>query len=281
MLRACRPQQWLKNIVLVLAPASAGVATGPAVVVDLLGAFAAFCLLSSATYLVNDVRDRDEDRRHPQKRLRPVAAGEISSVQATRAAAAMAAAGILLSAIIRPTLAAAGAAYLLLTLSYSLWWREIVIADIAAVAGGFALRGIAGGAAAGVPLSRSFLLVTAACAVFLVGGKRYAELRRRPRTVPTRRTLRRYTPRSLLTVIVASAALGCLAYARWAFARPMLGVWLPISLIPFGVWLGRYVALLRRGHGEAPEELMLGDPALLALGVLWGALFLTGIYAPR
>ncbi len=281
LLRACRPRQWLKNVVLALAPASAGVLTKPGVVPELLAALVAFCLLSSATYLVNDVRDREEDRRHLRKRLRPVAAGQLAPGAALRAAIVLATAGILLSLVIRPVFAAVAAAYVLLTLTYSIWLRQVVVADILVVAAGFALRAAAGGAAVDVRLSRSFLLVTAACAVFLIAGKRYAEVTGRGRRAPTRPTLTRYSPRSLGGLVTVSASLGCLAYAHWAFARPTLGLWLPVSLIPFVLWLGRYATMLGRGGGEAPEELVLSDPVLLTLGVIWGALFLAGIYGAR
>jgi decaprenyl-phosphate phosphoribosyltransferase len=248
---------------------------------ELAFAFVAFCLLSSATYLVNDVRDRDEDRRHPRKRFRPVAAGELSPRAAVRIAIVLTAAGVIVSAATRTGLVVVAFAYLALTLSYSAWWRQVVVLDIVVVAGGFALRAIAGGAATAIPLSRSFLLVTSACALFLVAGKRYAETAGTSTQVAARRALRRYSPRQLRGVIVGSAALGLLAYARWSFARPQLGLWLPLSLIPFALWLARYTTMLDRGAGEAPEELVLGDPALLTLGVIWGVLFAAGIYVAR
>jgi decaprenyl-phosphate phosphoribosyltransferase len=145
LLRACRLRQWLKNTVVVIAPAAAGAMTRPGVLPLACGALVSFCLLSSATYLVNDVRDRDADRRHPRKRLRPVAAGELAPSVAMRIAFALATMGVVLSAVVRPVLALVAVGYLALTLSYSAWWRNVVVADIVAVAGGFLLRAIAGG----------------------------------------------------------------------------------------------------------------------------------------
>lgn len=277
VLRACRPRQWLKNAVVVLPPAAAGALARPGAVLAVVVAMVAFCMLASATYLVNDVRDRVSDRRHPRKRFRPIAAGQLASRRALKIAAVLALGGVLLSLAIRPALAAVAAAYLMLTLSYSMVWRDVVVADIAIVAAGFLVRAAAGGVAADVPLSTSFLIVTSACAVFLVVGKRYGELRDR-RTVPTRATLRRYSPRVLRWLLLVAGAVGCLAYVRWALARPSVGPWIALSAVPFAAWLSRYWAILRSGGGEAPELLILGDRTLLLLGAVWAALFAVGVY---
>jgi decaprenyl-phosphate phosphoribosyltransferase len=277
LLRACRPRQWLKNGVVVIAPAAAGVLAKPRLVPAICGAFVAFCLMSSATYLINDVKDRDADRRHPRKRLRPIAAGELSLPVARRAACALALAAVIVAALVRPALVLAVLGYAALTLSYTLWWRNIVIADILAVAGGFVLRALGGGAAVDVSLSRSFLVVTSACALFLIVGKRHAEAARR-HAAATRSTLRRYSRRTLWLLLASSGTIGCVAYARWSLGRPELGPWLELSQIPFALWLCRYALSVRRGGGEAPEELILQDPGLLALGLLWALLFTAGIY---
>jgi decaprenyl-phosphate phosphoribosyltransferase len=112
LLRACRPRQWLKNGVVAIAPAAAGALTRPGVVREVCGGLVAFCLMSSATYLVNDVRDREADGRHPRKRFRPVAAGELSPRAALRAAAALVAArdkpAVDAADQLKPTVAGAG-----------------------------------------------------------------------------------------------------------------------------------------------------------------------------
>jgi decaprenyl-phosphate phosphoribosyltransferase len=272
VLRACRPRQWIKNVLVALAPAAGGVLTGPAAVFHVMGAFAVFCLLSSATYLVNDVRDRDQDRLHPRKRHRPVASGELQPDGALRLAALMAAAGLGLAVAVRPLLALVGVSYLALTTSYSIFWRRVALADIAFVALGFVLRTIGGGVAGGVGLSRSFLIVVSGCALFIVAGKRYAEL---GAPHPSRASLRRYSRRGLRLILTGAAALACGAYAWWALARaPRM-----LSFVPFILWLARYRGLLQAGAGDAPEELVTSDPGLLALGLLWALLFVGGIYA--
>jgi decaprenyl-phosphate phosphoribosyltransferase len=281
VLRACRPRQWVKNALVVIAPAAAGVVTRPAVAAEVLEAFVAFCLLASATYLLNDVRDRERDRRHARKRKRPIAAGELSPRHAIRSAGLLAILGVALSVALRPALGVVAIGYLALTTSYSVWWRHIVVADVVAVAGGFLLRAVAGGVATDVPLSRSLLAVTSACALFLIAGKRYAELVNGDPGRAARTTLASYSRGPLRCVLAGMAVLGCLAYARWAFWRPEPGLWFELSIAPFMLWLGRYGMLLGAGAGEAPEELILRDPALLALGALWLMLFLGGVYVAR
>lgn len=277
VLEACRPRQWLKNAVVALPPAAAGALSRPSTLVAVAGAVITFCLLASSTYLINDVRDLASDRRHPQKRFRPIAAGQLAPALALKIAAALALAGVLLSLAIRPALALVALCYLTLTLSYSMVWRDIVVADIVIVALGFLVRAAAGGVAADVPLSTSFLIVTSACAVFLVVGKRYGELRKQ-HTAPTRLTLKRYSPRMLRAVLLAAGAVAWLAYARWAIAHPGPGPWIGLSAVPFSAWLGRYWLIVRRGGGEAPEALILDDRMLLLFGAAWAALFAIGLY---
>jgi decaprenyl-phosphate phosphoribosyltransferase len=281
LLRACRPRQWSKNVLLLAAPSAAGVIAVPSVGREVAAAIVAFCLLSSATYLLNDVRDRHQDRLHPRKRGRPVAAGQLSPRAALGLAAALGICGLALAASVRLELAAVGCAYLALTATYSLWWRRVILLDIVAVAGCFVVRAVAGGVAADVPLSRWFLVVTSCCAVFVVAGKRHAELVDGARPALTRTALRRYSSSVLRTVLAAAAGGALIAYAVWAFRRPEHGPWYELSIVPFVMWLSRYAVLLRRGHGEAPEELILHDWALLLLSLAWTVLFLCGIYVGR
>ena len=281
LLRAIRPRQWSKNLLVVAAPCAAGVILRPEVAWRVAVAFAAFCLLSSATYLLNDVRDVEEDRSHPRKRLRPVAAGELSGCAALLMAALLAVAGLAVASAVTPVLGAVGFAYLAVTVSYSLWWRGVVVLDIVAVACGFVLRAAAGGAAGMVYLSRFFLLVAAFGATFLVAGKRYAELRERSAGSPTRGTLHRYSHGSLRLVLACSAAAAVIAYGLWAFTGPGHGLWHVLSIAPLGLWLARYATLVGAGVGQSPEEVIVGDRVLLALTALWAALFLSGVYAGR
>ena len=281
LLRACRPRQWSKNLLVLAAPAAAGMIDRPLVAAQVAGAFVVLCLISSATYLVNDVRDREQDRRHPLKRLRPVASGDLSPAAALRWAALLALLGIALASAIAPGLAALACGYLLLTASYSLWLRRVVVADILVIAAGFVLRAFAGGVASDIYLSRWFVIVTGCCAVYLVAAKRYAELREHGGSDPARATLRRYSLGRLRLLLAAAATLGGVAYTGWAVTRPSHLLWYGLSIAPFLLWLVRYATLIGAGAGQAPEELILRDRTLLALGVAWGVLFLGGVYVGR
>lgn len=278
LLRACRPRQWSKNLLVLAAPCAAGVIDQPQVAAQVAGAFLVLCLLSSATYLVNDVRDREQDRLHPYKRSRPVAAGEISPRVALRVAAMLGLVGIAAALAITPGLGAVACGYLALTVSYSLWLRRVVVLDILAIAAGFVLRAVAGGVATDIYLSRWFVIVTGSCAIFLVTAKRYAELREHAASDPARATLRRYSLGHLRLTLLAAAAVAGVAYTGWAFTRPAHLIWYGLSIVPFLLWLGRYAVLIGAGAGQAPEELILRDRTLLALSVAWGALFLGGVY---
>ncbi len=260
------------------APAAAGWIDRPAIALEATGALAVLCMISSATYLVNDVRDREQDREHPRKRLRPVAAGELSPRAALWIAVALAFSGIALGVAITPGLGVLACGYLALTASYSLWLRRVVVLDILVVAAGFVIRALAGGVATDIYLSRWFVIVTACCAVFLVAAKRYAELRAHAGTGPARATLRRYSLGRLRLTLAASATAAAAAYTSWAFTRPDHIAWYGLSIVPLVLWLGRYTMLIGRGGGQAPEELILRDRMLLALGLAWGVLFLGGVY---
>jgi decaprenyl-phosphate phosphoribosyltransferase len=280
LLRACRPRQWSKNLLVLAAPCAAGVIDRPLVAAQVTGAFVVMCLMSSATYLVNDVRDREQDVRHPRKRLRPVAAGELQTSSALRIAGVLAALGIGLGSVIALGLGAAAVGYLLLTGSYSLWLRRIAGVDVIVVAAGFVLRALAGGVATDIYLSRYFVIVTGSCAIFLVAAKRYAELReqRGAGAAPARETLRRYSLGRLRVTLAAVATVAGVAYIGWAFTRPNHLVWYGLSIVPFLLWLGRYASLIAGGAGQAPEELILRDGTLLALSLAWSVLFVGGVY---
>lgn len=278
--RACRPHQWVKNLLVLAAPGAAGVLTHQQIAVDVAGALVSFCLLSSAGYLVNDVHDRHEDALHPRRRRRPIAAGEVSVGLALATAAVLTVAGLALAFAIRPLLGATGAGYLLLTVSYSVWLRNVAVADIAIVAACFVLRALAGGAATGIPVSRWFVMVTSFGALFLVAGKRYAELRNRGEDGGTRSTLTAYSEDYLRFVMFLAASVTTVAYCLWAFqGHGGDGItWYEITVAPFVLWLLRYGLLLHEGHGEAPEDVLLHDRFLLSMSGVWVGVFACAVY---
>jgi decaprenyl-phosphate phosphoribosyltransferase len=268
-----RPRQWVKTGLVVMAPMAAGALGNDDVPLRVGLAAVAFCMLASGIYPINDVRDAEEDRLHPRKRHRPVAAGEVSAAQAIALGVTLMGFGLVVCWLVRPLLVLVGAGYLVLTLSYTLIWRHVLILDVVAVGGGFVLRAVAGGVAAPVVLSRWFLLVISGAAVFLAAAKRYAELRR---PVGKGRLRRR-----VLDSYSASAATAVVAYCGWASKVPAVhGIpWRPLTTVPFALCLLRYGAIVRAGGGEAPEEILLHDRLLQLAGIAWLVLFALGVNA--
>lgn len=279
-----RPRQWIKNLLVIAAAGAAGALGHDDVPVRVGLAFLAFCLLASGIYAINDVRDALEDRLHPRKRFRPVAAGELDPTVAVGLGFALIVVGLALCFAIRPLLGAVGAGYVLLTLSYTLVWRHLLLLDIVAIAGGFVLRAVAGGVASPVTLSRWFVLVVTCAAVFVAAGKRHAELRRAAAAnalAGRRRVLEGYTIARLRLILFASASVALIAYAMWASKIPDVhGIpWRPLTIVPFAAGITRYGVLVSAGKGESPEELVLRDRLLQVVGVAWLVLFALGVHA--
>jgi decaprenyl-phosphate phosphoribosyltransferase len=280
-----RPRQWIKNALVVAAAGAAGALGHEGVPARVGFAAVAFCLLSAGIYALNDVRDVEEDRRHPRKRFRPVASGELGRGEAYALGASWLLTGLVVCIAIRPLLAVVGAGYVVLTLSYTWLWRRVIVLDIVAIAGGFVLRALAGGVAAPVTLSRWFVLVVTGASLFLAAGKRHAEWLRTAATrepaEPGRHVLRRYTPGVLRLLLSGSGAVALFAYYVWAFEMPDIdGVpWRLLTAVPFTICLLRYGALVRGGAGEAPEEMLLSDRVLLLAGAAWLVLFGLSVHA--
>jgi decaprenyl-phosphate phosphoribosyltransferase len=281
VVRTMRPKQWVKNVLVVAAAGAAGALGHDDVPGRVVVATIVFCLLASGLYAINDVRDAAEDRLHPRKRHRPVASGELDARLAAGMGVGLIVGGLLLAGWLRPLLAVVGVGYVLLTLTYTLIWRHLLLFDIVAIAGGFVLRAVAGGVAAPVTLSRWFLVVVTCAAVFVAAGKRMGELLRTRDGVGRRRVLDLYTERRLRIILAVSAAGALLAYCVWAFELPAVnGIpWRPLSILPVAVAITRYSALARMGKGEAPEDVILRDRVLLAAAAVWLALFALGVHA--
>jgi decaprenyl-phosphate phosphoribosyltransferase len=274
-----RPRQWIKNALVIAAAGAAGALGHDDVPVRVGLACLAFCLLASGIYAVNDVHDAMEDRAHPRKRLRPVAAGELDPRAAASLGLALMLTGLMMCVEIRPALAVVGIAYVGLTLSYTLIWRRIPVLDVLAVAGGFVLRALAGGVAPPVRLSMWFVLVVSSAAVFVATGKRQSERARVDGAL--RRVLAAYSPRILRLMLTGSAAIALFAYCVWAFELPAVhGIpWRPLTIIPFAACLVRYHRLVLSGDAEAPEDVLLQDRWLQFAGGAWLVLFALGVHA--
>jgi decaprenyl-phosphate phosphoribosyltransferase len=277
-----RPLQWVKNALVVAAAGAAGALGHDDVPGRVAVAALAFCLLSAGLYALNDVRDVAEDRLHPSKRFRPVAARELSGREAVLLGLGCLLTGLVLCAAVRPLLVAVAAGYVALTISYTWLWRRLLIVDIVAIAGGFVLRALAGGVAAPVALSRWFVLVVSSAALFVAGAKRNAELTRtRAAADRGRAVMRGYSPRGLRVLLAGSGAVALFAYYVWAFDLPDVdGIpWRPLTAIPFTLGFLRYGAIVRSGGGEAPEETLLSDRVLASFALAWLVLFALTVHA--
>lgn len=284
LLREARPRQWAKNVLVFAAPGAAGVLDDGETLLVALVAFVAFCLVSSGTYFWNDVLDVEADRLHPTKRHRPIASGAVPVGVGQVVGSLLLVAGVALGfATGRWQTAAILVAYVVLTLSYSSYLKHVAVVDLVAVAAGFVLRAMAGAAATEVPMSSWFVLCTTFGSLFIVTGKRYAELRELgEEAASTRATLEAYSLTYLRTVLSIAVGATIVAYCMWAFeTAEVAGSDLPLyelSIVPMLAALLRYLLILEQGHGGAPEEVFVADRQLQAFGVIWAVLFGLGVY---
>ena len=281
-IRAMRPRQWVKNLLVLAAPLAAGRLLEPAVIKGTALAFVAFCLISAAVYLVNDVRDVAEDRQHPTKRFRPIAAGELKPATALVLAAVLGACGLALGFLVSMPLGITMVVYVALQLLYSAYLKHLPVVDLAMVASAFLLRAIAGGVATGIPLSQWFLLVAAFGSFFMVAGKRYSEMKALGGDAGTRRSLTRYSESYLRFAWMMAAVMVLISYSLWAFENRgsgALGVpWTAISIAPFTLGLLQYALEVDAGTADEPEEVVLNDRVLQGLGVVWVAVISAAVF---
>lgn len=287
LLRTARPRQWAKNLLVFAAPGAAGVLTQGTPLLRTLEAFLLFCLVSSGTYFLNDALDARADRGHPTKRYRPVAAGVVSVRMALAAAVTLMVLSIGVGVALRWRLGLVLGIYVLLQVSYSVYLKHQPIFDLVSVASGFVLRAIAGAVAIPVPVSQWFLIVATFGSLLMVTGKRVAEhAELGDERGAHRATLDAYSQTFLRTVLAIAAGGAIIGYFEWAFNLQTAAIhhhadaiWYQLSSIPVFIALLRYTYLVEAGHGAKPEELVLADRPLQALGIAWMALFAVAIYA--
>jgi decaprenyl-phosphate phosphoribosyltransferase len=286
LLRAARPKQWVKNLLVFAAPGAAGVLDQAQPLAEAMIAFAAFCLAASGTYLLNDVADRESDARHPTKRFRPIAAGEVPPTLAAVVGIFLIADGIALGLLADWHLSVTVAIYVAVTTAYSHWLKHIVILDVVAVAAGFVLRAIGGATATGVPVSDWFFIVTSFGSLFVVTGKRQGEVgdlaEEEGDAADVRATLGEYTESYLAYLRSVSSAAMFLAYCVWAFETADTATGsvplFELSILPFVIAVLRYALLLEQGRGGTPEELFFGDRPLQLAGLAWALVYGTAVY---
>ena len=272
VVRAMRPAQWLKNGVVFAGLVFGGKLLEPAAVASATLAALAFCLLSSGFYLVNDVRDRDADRLHPVKRLRPVPAGELAPRTAAVLGAVFVVVAISGSALLSWRLLLVFLAYAGLMAAYNLGLKEIVILDVFTIAAGFVLRAVGGAIAVDVSISPWLLVCTILLALLIGFGKRRYELVALDNAREHRRNLNIYGRLMLDQSVAVTAAGTLIAYAVYTFdsdsAQYHHRMMLTIPIVAYGIF--RYLFLLYLGgQGGAPETMLLTDRPLLASVAAW------------
>lgn len=275
IVKAIRPRQWVKNLLVFAAPLAAlggDIRYDYAdVVIKVSIAFVVFCLAASCVYLVNDARDVEADRAHPTKRFRPIAAGVVPESLAYALSAVLGIASLAIAWFVTPNLALVMAIYIGIQLAYCFGLKHQAVLDICIVSSGFLIRAIAGGVAANIPLSQWFLLVMAFGSLFMAAGKRYAELQLAERTgAKIRKSLESYTSTYLRFVWTLSATSVVLCYGLFAFERDgHSGSWWAVSIIPFTIAILRYAVDVDGGLAGEPEDIALRDRVLQLLALAW------------
>jgi len=286
MVSGMRIPQWVKNGLVFIAPAASGRLFHADVLENSLIAFFSFCAIASCIYLTNDIRDRADDRTHPTKRFRAIASGQLKVGSATALAVTLAITALALPLLLnhpRGFYFVLGL-YVLESFSYIAGIKRVAVVEMAFVASGFFLRAFAGAAASHIPVSEWFLVVISFGALFLVIGKRAAELRNVGDK--NRAVLKEYTPEFLNSALTMAATVVVTAYCLWAFDTSATGLssvkhlTLPIRLTVAPVVLA--VLFIIRGAaspaGEAPEDLLLRNRTVQTLALVWAVLVGIGVY---
>ena len=280
-----RPKQWVKNGMVFFGLVYAVRFTEVDLVFKAVLAFLAFCAISSAGYVVNDLRDLELDRLHPTKRFRPIAAGLIPFALAWVLAAGLFLGGFVLAALLGLPFFLSAVTYVLLTVSYSIWWKHVVLVDVFAVSAGFVVRAVAGALAVDVPISPWLYVCTILGSLVVALGKRRSEIADADiaDAGAHRPALEHYTVPFLDQLITITATASVMAYSLYTFSAENVPrnhlMMVTIPLVLYGVF--RYLYLVQvRGLGGSPEELLLGDRSLTGAVVLFlvgsaGILFLT------
>lgn len=292
VLKACRPKQWAKNVLVFVAPAAAtalvskgadgGLQIHTTAILQAVLAFVAFSMVASGTYLINDSMDVEADRQHPKKRHRPIAAGVVPVPFALVLSGALIVGGLLLALSRNWEFALIVALYVVQTTLYSLWLKHEPVLDVVALSSGFLLRLVGGAVAVEVDISDWFFIISCFGALFIAVGKRLAEQREMTEGGQVRATLKVYTEPYLRFLEAVSAGIVLVGYVQWAFERADLhsdgAIWTQLSILPFLVAILRYSLLVELGRGSAPEDLLLDDRQMQVIGLIWVILVGAGFY---
>lgn len=274
-IRAMRPRQWTKNLIIFAALVFAERPVGPKDIVDATVAFLIFCVLSGSVYVINDFLDLEADKVHPVKSKRPLASGKLAPVPALSVAVVLSVASLGGSTAVSPGFALAGLAYFGLQLAYFFALKNMVILDVMSVAAGFVLRAVAGALAIAVPISPWLLMCTILLALFLALGKRRHELvLLSDGAQEHRRILKEYSAPLLDEMISVVTSSTVVAYTLYTFfsetAHRTPYLMLTVPFVLYGIF--RYLYLVHQKEmGGSPEEILVTDRPLLLNVFLWFA----------
>ncbi|WP_224982633.1 decaprenyl-phosphate phosphoribosyltransferase [Geomonas agri] len=270
-----RPAQWLKNLMLFFPPFLGGQILSPAQTATGITAFSAFCLVSSAGYLVNDIRDRARDACHPTKNKRPLATGEVSVSRAALLALAFFIGGLALGSRVNLAFIALLSAYVMVTLSYSMILKSFALVDLFCISAGFLLRLQAGGEVFHIVISPWLFMSVFLLSIFLSTGKRLCEHRLLgDGACGHRENLAHYPAGFLEGMMYMTGGAVLVTYAMYTINRHTLIYSVPLCC--FG--LLRYMFRVQSGQNGDPTESLLKDPTLFAVGIVWVALVAWSIY---
>jgi 4-hydroxybenzoate polyprenyltransferase len=275
LLISLRPDQWTKNLLVFAGLLFGKRLLDPAAVADATAAFAIFCALSGAIYLINDIVDRDIDRRHPLKAHRPLASGTLSVPVAAGAAVVLIGAGLAGAFLINSGFGLVAAGYVALLLLYSATLKHIVILDVLTIAVGFVLRAVGGAFAIDVQISQWLLVCTILLALFIALAKRRHELLLLAAGAADHRPIlgeySAYLLDQMIAMVTASTLIAYIFYTISPETQEKFGTALLELTIPFPIYgIFRYLYLVhRREGGGSPAELLLTDRPLLACVALW------------
>jgi len=281
-MRLARPEQWVKNLFVLAGPLFGMRLLSPKDVALSAAGFAAFCILSSGVYALNDWADRETDSTHPTKKTRPIPSGAVSPAGALTFGILLVFIGLAASLALSPFFGLIALAYLALNILYSLALRRMVILDVLSVAIGFLLRAIAGAVLVRVSFSHWLLLATLFLALLIALAKRRQELALMGEGARNHReTLGRYSPGLLDNLITASATLSILTYALYTVSPETVSrlgndwaVW-TTPIVVYAVF--RFVYLVEK-RGESPDRVILRDPGIIVSVLIWAAAMFTIIY---
>jgi len=277
LLISLRPGQWTKNLLVFAGLLFAKRLFDPAAVADAMAAFTIFCALSGAVYLVNDILDREIDRRHPTKARRPIASGALPVGVAASTSAVLTGSGLLGAFVINSKFGWVAAGYLALQVLYSAKLKHIVILDVLTIAIGFVLRAVGGAFAIDVEISQWLLVCTILLALFIALAKRRHELVLLADGATGHRPIlgeySAYLLDQMISVVTASTLVAYIFYTISPETQEKFGTALLELTIPFPIYgIFRYLYLVhRREGGGSPAELLLTDRPLLSCVALWAA----------